>query len=75
MPFGIKTQQESGDIYNFDKIYRVIIQRAITEAGMEPVRADEHVGSHIIHSEMFKELRDPAVVLSDLSLGNPNVYY
>lgn len=42
---------------------------------MEPIRADEQTGSHIIHSEMFRELRDRAVVLADLSLGNPNVYY
>lgn len=76
MPFGIKPiHEEPNHIFNFDKIYRTVIRRSIEEAGMDAIRADEQSGSHIIHSEMFKELRDRAVVLADLSLGNPNVYY
>lgn len=76
MPFGIKPLKDgSGNNYDFDKVYRVIIKRAIRLAGMEPIRADEQTGAHIIHSDMFKELRDRAVVLADLSSENPNVYY
>ncbi|MBU2650979.1 MAG: hypothetical protein KKA81_08590 [Bacteroidetes bacterium] len=76
MPFGVKPiPDEPNHYFDFDKVYRIVIRRAIEEAGMEPIRADEQTGSHIIHSEMFKELRDRAFVLADLSLGNPNVYY
>src|SRR5208282_2073568 len=76
MPFGIKPLKDgSGRDYDFDKVYRVIIKRAIRQAGMEPIRADEQTGAHIIHSDMFKELRDRTVVLADLSSENPNVYY
>lgn len=76
MPFGSKPLRDgSGRKFDFDKVYRVIIRRAVESAGMEPVRADEKTGSHIIHSDMFKELRDRTVVLADLSLDNPNVYY
>lgn len=76
MPFGRKPIPDSGGrIYDFDKVYRVIIQRAIRQAGLEPVRADERTGSHIVHAEMFADLRDHAVVLADLSLLNPNVFY
>jgi hypothetical protein len=76
MPFGIKPiPDHPGQFFNFDKIYRTIIRRAVGEADMEAIRADEQSGSHIIHSAMFRELRDRAVVLADLSLGNPNVYY
>jgi hypothetical protein len=76
MPFGEKSiPGEPARTYDFDKVYRVIIRRAIQDAGMEPIRADEQTGSHVIHSEMFRELRDRTVVLADLSLGNPNVYY
>ena len=42
---------------------------------MRPLRADETVGSGLIHSDMFKDLRDRPVVLADLSLENPNVFY
>jgi hypothetical protein len=76
MPFGTKKFPEHPDrLYDFDKVYRVIIQRAIREAGMRPVRADESVGSAIIHTDMFRSLRDRPVVLADLSLDNPNVFY
>jgi len=74
MPFGIKPVPEGGS-YDFDKVYRVVIKRAIQEAGMEPIRADEQKGSKIIHVDMFRELRDRSVVLADLSLYNPNVFY
>jgi hypothetical protein len=76
MPFGSKPFPDaSGRLFDFDKVYRVVMQRAIKQAGLEPVRADEQKGSQIIHTDMFKALRDNAVVLADLSLGNPNVFY
>src|SRR5262249_23590398 len=75
MPFGVKPIPEEGCCYDFDKVYRVIIQRPIRQAGMEPIRADERKGSNLIHTDMFKDLRDQAVVLADLSLHNPNVFY
>jgi tetratricopeptide (TPR) repeat protein len=76
MPFGKKSLKDgSGDVYDFDKVYRVIMQRAIRLAGLEPIRADERKGSNIIHTDMFKDLRDQSVVLADLSLENPNVFY
>ncbi len=74
MPFGKKPGSD-GRTYDFDKVYRVIIQRAVNGAGMRPVRSDERIGSRLIHSDMFKDLRDQAVVLADLSLENPNVFY
>lgn len=76
MPFGVKPRNDGTDrTYNFDKVYRVIIQRAINNVGMQPLRADETEGSRIIHADMFKDLRDRPVVLVDLSLLNPNVFY
>ena len=76
MPFGIKVLRDgSARTYDFEKVYRIIIQRAVRQAGMIPVRADERIGSAIIHTVMFKDLRDQGVVLADLSLENPNVFY
>ena len=76
MPFGAKPMRDgSGGTYDFDKVYRVMIRRAIREAGMSSHRADEGVGTSMIHSDMFRDLRDPPVVLADLSLENPNVFY
>jgi hypothetical protein len=76
MPFGVKPFNDgSGRQFDFDKVYRVVIQRAIKDAGLTPVRADEETGSKIIHIDMFKALRDKAIVVVDLSLENPNVFY
>lgn len=77
MPFGRKPLPAGGSSawYDFDKVYRVIIQRAVTQAGLIPIRADERVGSALIHTDMFRDLRDQPVVLADLSLENPNVFY
>jgi hypothetical protein len=76
MPFGIKPRNDGTDrTYNFDKVYRVIIQRAIRNVKMQPLRADETEGNRIVHADMFKDLRDHPVVLVDLSMLNPNVMY
>ncbi len=76
MPFGIKPKNDgTNGTYNFDKVYRVIIQRAISNVNMKPLRADETEGNRIVHADMFKDLHDRPVVLADLSLLNPNVMY
>jgi hypothetical protein len=74
MPFGSKPFAD-GRTYDFDKVYRVIICRAIRNAELQPIRADERKGSRLVHSDMFLDLRDRRIVLADLSLENPNVYY
>jgi hypothetical protein len=74
MPFGCKPLNAGSErTYDCDKVYRVL-QKAVTLAGLKPVRADEHRGG-VIHSAMFQALREARVVLADLSLENGNVYY
>lgn len=75
MPFGIKIRASDGRPHDFDKIYRVIIKRAVERAGMTCIRADETKGSRMIHTDMFRDLRDQVLVIADLSLHNPNVFY
>lgn len=76
MPFGVKPKNDgSGGTYDFDKVYRVLIQRAIRNVNMQALRADETEGNRVIHADMFKDLRDRPIVLADLSLLNANVFY
>ena len=76
MPYGRKPIPGSpGELFDFDRVYRVVMRRAIEAAGMVPMRSDESSASGVIHTEMFKALRDNPVVLAELSLHNPNVYY
>ncbi len=75
MPFGRKPLNDgSSRLYDFDKVYRVVIKPAIRLAGLVSCRADEQKGG-LVHAEMFQALRDCPVVLADLSLLNPNVFY
>jgi hypothetical protein len=74
MPFG-KKRVANGRLSDFDAIYDTIICPAVHSAGMRPLRDDKGGGSHLIHSEMFRKLRDKPVVLADLSMANPNVFY
>lgn len=76
MPFGVKPRNDgTGGTYDFDKVYRVLIQRAIRNVNMQALRADETEGNRVIHADMFKDLRDRPVVIVDLSLLNANVFY
>ncbi len=75
MPFGAKPSGLTQRPHDFDKIYRVVIRRAVELAGMRCIRADEAAGSRLIHTDMFRDLRDQPLVIADLSLQNPNVLY
>jgi hypothetical protein len=74
MPFGKKPVAKRGS-WDFDVIYERIICPAVHKAGMRPLRDDKGGGSHIIYSALFRKLRDKPVVLADLSIANPNVFY
>lgn len=76
MPIGRKPIPGEPDrLYDFDKVYRAVIEPAVENASLSPYRADQETASGVIHTQMFKSLRDEALVLADLSLDNPNVYY
>ena len=56
MPFGRKTDA-TGTTVEFDAVYEQIIEPAIEDAGLQPIRADgERVGG-IIHKPMFERLK------------------
>ncbi len=75
MPFGTKPRGPDKAPHDFDKVYRVVIKRAVEQAGMRCIRADETAGSRMIHTDMFRDLRDQPLVVADLSLQNANVFY
>jgi len=41
MGFGTKTDFQQQKTYDLDKTYRIIIKKAVEEAGLECIRADE----------------------------------
>lgn len=69
MPFGIKEK------INFDKIYTDFIKPALEDEEFEVFRADEEVNAGNIRTDMFQELLLADLVVVDLSIDNPNVWY
>ncbi len=69
MPFGRKQE------IDFDAVYTEWLKPALTEAGFEVFRADEERRAGDIRSDMFQELLLADLVVVDLTLDNPNVWY
>ena len=69
MPFGTKEGMD------FNKVYEQYIKPALVKAGFEVFRADEELKAGEIRTDMFQELLLADLVLVDLSIDNPNVWY
>lgn len=74
MPFG-KKPDAAGTIIDFDRVYSEIIQPAVVEAGLEPLRADEEMNGGIIHKPMYERLILCEYAVADLTTANANVFY
>jgi tetratricopeptide (TPR) repeat protein len=74
MPFGVKPGHDGTPI-DFDRIYAELIRPALEDAGCEVFRADEEPRAGDIRADMFQELLVADLVVADLTLDNPNVWY
>src|SRR5919106_4682719 len=69
MPFGTK------EGIDFNRIYSELIKPALEEEGFEVFRADEERRAGEIRTDMFQELLLADLVVAELSIDNPNVWY
>jgi tetratricopeptide (TPR) repeat protein len=74
MPFGTKPGHDARPI-DFDRVYAELIRPALEAAGWEVFRADEERRAGDIRTDMFQELLVADLVVADLTLDNPNVWY
>jgi len=74
MPFGTK-QAADGSSIDFNRVYAELIQPALKRAGLDPFRADQELRAGDIRTDMFQELLLADLVLADLTIDNPNVWY
>jgi tetratricopeptide (TPR) repeat protein len=75
MGFGEKTDLATGRTLDLDKTYRIIIRKAVEEAGLECIRADDIKHSGLIDVPMYELLLEADIVIADLSTANPNAIY
>ncbi|MEO8935549.1 MAG: tetratricopeptide repeat protein, partial [Burkholderiaceae bacterium] len=74
MPFGRKPGPANIEI-DYNRVYEVLIAPAIEAAGLSAFRADQEQAAGSILPDMFQELLIADLVLADLSIANPNVWY
>lgn len=74
MPFGIKPGHNSEPV-DFNRVYEELFRPALLDAGLYPFRADEETRAGDIRVDMFQELLIADLVLVDLTIDNPNVWY
>jgi hypothetical protein len=75
MPFGKKLDVDRQTEIDFDHIYDDAIRPAADAANVDVVRADEEQHGGFIHLAMYERLLLAEIVLADLTLANPNVFY
>ena len=86
MPYGVKEAQgaipaidkadEKRAIkIDFDEVYDLLIETALTQAACVPFRADQESGAGDIRTDMYFELVTADVILADISILNANVFY
>jgi hypothetical protein len=86
MPFGVKEAQSATAAtdsepakpainINFDEVYDLLIKPALSKAGCAAFRADKEPGAGDIRTDMYFELVTAEVILADISVLNPNVFY
>jgi len=74
MPFGVKPGVD-GQPIDFNRVYVEYIKPALDAAGLTAFRADAEVRAGDIRTDMFQELLLADLVVADLSIDNPNVWY
>jgi tetratricopeptide (TPR) repeat protein len=74
MPFGTKPGPD-GQLIDFNRVYGDYIAPALDAAGLETFRADEEIRAGDIRTDMFQELLVADLVVADLTIDNPNVWY
>lgn len=69
MPFGEK------EGINFNRVYSDYIEPALEGKDYEVFRADQELRAGEIRTDMFQELLLADLIIADLSIDNPNVWY
>lgn len=77
MGFGEKTDFQSNPqrVLDLNRTFEDIIEPAVTECGVECIRADKIIHSTVIDKPMYEQLLEADLVIADLSTSNANAIY
>jgi hypothetical protein len=74
MPFGSKPDVD-GNLIRLQPCVQGLHRARLEDAGLEVFRADQELRAGDIRTDMFQELLVADLVVADLTLANPNVWY
>lgn len=74
MPFGTKPGADGRPV-DFDRVFKELLEPALADAGYDVFRADQERRSGNIRFDLFQELLVADLVVADLTVDNPNVWY
>ena len=74
MPSG-KKKDATGRVIDFEAVYRRLIVPALSEAGLQPLRADEERTGGLMDRAMFERLALCDYALADLTCADASVFY
>jgi tetratricopeptide (TPR) repeat protein len=74
MPFGPKPGAD-GQLIDFNRVFGEYIRPSLEAAGLEVFRADQEQRAGDIRTDMFQELLVADLVIAELTVDNPNVWY
>ena len=63
------------ETFDFDAVYRELIQPCLDAEGFKPIRSDEEANAGMIHQQMIQRIIDSDLVIVDVSSWNANVFY
>ena len=63
------------NVEKFDDLYNNVIVPKCMEYGYEPIRADRIYTSSSIIQDIITEISDASVIIADITMDNPNVFY
>lgn len=73
LPYPASEEAASGP--NFDAVYEELIRPVIEDLNLDLIRADRVSRSGLIHKEMIENLLEADVVIADVTLGSPDVFF
>lgn len=60
---------------DFDDLYKDVIKPQCDELGLQAVRADEYYTSSPIIQDIINEINEASIIICDVTMDNPNVFY
>lgn len=60
---------------DFDDLYKDVIKPQCDELGLQAVRADEYYTSSPIIQDIVNEIGEASIIICDVTMDNPNVFY